>query len=72
MSAMDAFNTPTTAALGVSISVIEAPVGGLTNSVLPSTFSMVPRTRCVCCAEAVVTANAAANAATVKIRVVFI
>src|SRR5579864_2617531 len=71
MSAMVAFTTPTISALSASVSVTGAPSGPLISSVLPSTFSIVPFTRCVCCADALVTAMAAAKAAAVKIRMVF-
>src|SRR5262249_33967597 len=73
MSATVAFSTPTTTALSASVRVTGAPpLDDLISSVLPSTFSMVPRTRCVSCAEAVVRAIAVANAAVVNIRTVFI
>src|SRR5580704_8994616 len=52
MSARVAFTTPTTKALSVRLRVIAAPSGPLTIRVLPSTFSTVPFTRCVCCAKA--------------------
>ena len=46
--------------------------GCLMYSVLPSTLSRVPATRCVvgCCANAVETANTAAKAAAIMIRMV--
>src|ERR1700722_18228190 len=48
------------------------PLAALMYSVLPSTLSRVPATRCVvgCCADAVETANTAARATAVMIRIV--
>ena len=48
------------------------PLAALMYSVLPSTLSRVPATRCVagCCADAVATANTTAKAAAVVIRIV--
>ncbi len=49
------------------------PLADLMYSVLPSTLSIVPATRWVCCcAHAVETANAAAKAAAAIIRIVLI
>src|SRR5437763_11653222 len=57
MSASVAFTTLTTTALPVRVSVACVPSRVFTPSVLPSTFSMVPRRRvvCGCCAQADVT-----------------
>src|SRR5215470_19251316 len=64
MSASDAFTTLTTTALPMSASVAGAPSRVFSVSVLPSTFSMVPRSRTVCCcASADVVAYAATKAA---------
>jgi hypothetical protein len=72
MSATDAFNTPTTTALSASDTVTGAPpLDDLISSVWRWTFSIMPRTRCACCAEATVTATAVTKAAVVKIRTVF-
>jgi len=61
----------TTSALSASFSMT-GPLAALMYSVLPSTLSRVPATRCVvgCCADAVETANTAAKAAAVMIRIV--
>jgi hypothetical protein len=70
MLATDAFNTLTTTALPARDTVTGAPpLDDLISSLLPSTFSIMRRRRCVCCAEATVTA--AMNAAVVKTRIVF-
>src|ERR1700730_1831901 len=71
MSATDAFTTPTIRALSASFRG-SGPLAALMYSVLPSTLSMVPLTRWVCCAEAVETANTVAKAAAVRIRIVLI
>src|ERR1700689_2376240 len=63
MSAAVAFTRTTTSALSASVRVT-GPLADLMYSVLPSTLSMVPATRWVCCwAHAVETANTAARAA---------
>src|SRR5262249_40520688 len=62
ISASEAFTTPTIVALPVSVSVAAAPSRVFTDSVLPSTFSMVPRSRWVC-ARAGEIASAAMKAA---------
>src|SRR5262249_54926010 len=62
ISASEAFTTPTIVALPVSVSVAAAPSPVFTDSVLPSTFSMVPRSRWVW-ARAGETASAARRAA---------
>ena len=67
MSATEALSTPTTAALSVSVTVAGVPFGVLMVSVLPSTLSIVPRRRCVCCAEAAVQVVPKEEAATAKI-----
>src|SRR5712672_217898 len=70
MSAADAFTRATTSALSASFSVT-GPLADLMYNVLPSTLSRVPATRWVgCCAHAVETANTAAKAAAVMIRIV--
>src|SRR5258707_12688264 len=70
MSAADAFTRATTSALSASFSVT-GPLADLMYNVLPSTLSRVPATRWVgCCAHAVETANTAAKAAAVIIRIV--
>jgi len=69
MSATVAFTTPTISALSASVRV-SGPLADLMYSVLPSTLSMVPLTRWVCCPEAVETANTVAKAAPVRIRIV--
>src|SRR5258708_5619493 len=72
MSAAVAFTRATISALSVSVRVT-GPLADLMYSVLPSTLSIVPATRWVCCcAHAVETANAAAKAATAIIRIVLI
>src|SRR5262249_18036908 len=72
MSAADAFTRATTSALSASFSVT-GPLTDLMYNVLPSTLSRVPATRWVgCCAHAVETANTAAKAAAVIIRIVLI
>src|ERR1700758_485061 len=69
MSAADALIRATTSALSASFSMT-GPLDALMYSVLPSTLSRVPATRCVagCCADAVETANTAIRAAAVMIR----
>src|SRR5262249_4399273 len=52
MSASVAFSTPTTWALLVSVTLSVAPSRAFTVSMLPSSASIVPRTRVACCAEA--------------------
>src|SRR5438128_4154180 len=71
MSAADALIRATTSALSASFTMT-GPLAALMYSVLPSTLSRVPATRCVvgCCADAVETANTAAKAAAVIIRIV--
>src|SRR5260370_33607175 len=71
MSAADALIRATTSALSASFSMT-GPLAALMYSVLPSTLSRVPATRCVvgCCADAVETANTAAKAMAVMIRIV--
>src|SRR6266850_1490150 len=70
MSAAVAFTRATTSALSASFSVT-GPLADLMYNVLPSTLSRVPATRWVgCCAHAVETANTAAKAAAVIIRIV--
>src|SRR5215467_11139184 len=70
MSAADAFTRATTSALSASFSVTW-PLADLMYNVLPSTLSRVPATRWVgCCAHAAETANTAAKAAAVIIRIV--
>src|SRR5262249_13909191 len=65
MSDIDAFSTPTTAALPVSVMCTSPPVRDLTDSTLPSSLSMVPRTRvlCACAAPTIRTVATAAAAA---------
>ena len=69
MSASEAFTTPMTCTLFVSMTVRVPPSRDFTESALPSTFSIVPRTRCVCgcCAKAGETASAAITAAPASI-----
>src|SRR5262249_6886407 len=71
MSAADALIRATTSALSASFSMT-GPLAALMYSVLPSTLSRAPATRCVvgCWADAVETANTAAKAAAVMIRMV--
>src|SRR5580704_1417684 len=71
MSAADALIRATTSVLSASFSMT-GPLAALMYSVLPSTLSRVPATRCVvgCCADAVETANTAAKATAVIIRIV--
>src|ERR1700730_18540043 len=71
MSAADALIRATTSALSASFSMT-GPLAALMYSVSPSTLSRVPATRCVvgCCADAVETANTAAKATAVMIRIV--
>src|ERR1700722_15222306 len=70
MSAAEAFTRATITALSASVSV-NGPLADLMYSVLPSTLSMVPATRWVCCcADVVETANTVAKAAAATIRVV--
>src|SRR5580704_12767906 len=72
MSAAVAFTRATTTALSVSVRVT-GPLADLMYSVLPSTLSMVPATRWVCCcAHAVETANTAATAAAAITLIVLI
>src|SRR6516225_6211435 len=67
-SAREALTTPPMRTLSLSVSLSSAPSRDLTATVLPSTFSMVPRTRTFCAwAETALSANVAANAATQKI-----
>ena len=53
MSAIEAFTTATISALSVRASLSPAPSVDFRVSTLPSTFSMVPRTRRVCAVAAV-------------------
>src|ERR1700722_20180690 len=72
MSAADAFIRATINALSASVRVT-GPLADLMYRVLPSTLSMVPATRWVCCcADAVETANTAVKAAAATIRIVII
>jgi len=72
MSAAVAFTRATITALSVSVRVT-GPLADLMYSVLPSTLSMVPATRWVCCcAHAVETANTAARAAAAITLIVLI
>src|SRR6266849_3019454 len=72
MSAAVAFTRATISALSASVRVT-GPPADLMYSVLPSTLSIVPATRWVCCcAHAVETANTAAKAAAAIIRIVLI
>src|SRR3984957_8008909 len=57
MSESDALTTPATCALSVSLTVTSLPSRVLTRNVLPSAFSIVPRTRTGCCACAAVTVS---------------
>src|SRR5438477_10303172 len=69
MSAADALIRATISELSASFNMT-GPLAALMVSVLPSTLSRVPATRCVagCCADEVETANTAAKAAAVMIR----
>jgi hypothetical protein len=70
MSAAEALTRATITALSASVRVT-GPLADLMYSVLPSTLSMVPATRRLCCcADAVETANTAVKAATAMIRMV--
>src|ERR1700719_1729052 len=72
MSAAVAFTRATISALSASVRVT-GPLADLMYSVWPSTLSIVPAPRWVCCgAHAVETANAAAKAAAAIIRIVLI
>src|SRR5215468_4422453 len=72
MSAAVAFTRATMTALSASVRVT-GPLADLMYSVLPSTLSMVPATRWVCCwAHAVETANTATKVAAATIRIVLI
>src|ERR1700722_7536930 len=72
MSAAEAFTRATITALSASVSVT-GPLADLMYSVLPSTLSMVPATRWVCCcAHAVETANTAATVAAAITLIVLI
>src|SRR6516165_1825380 len=65
ISASEAFTTPTIVALPVSVSVAAAPSRVFTDSVLPSTFSIVPRSLWVCAtAGEIASAAKAAHAST--------
>src|SRR5690242_2702916 len=70
ISASDALTTPTIAALAVSVRVCAVPSVAFTTTVLPSTFSIVPRMRMVCCADAPERPSAASTAAAATIRIV--
>src|ERR1700730_7710385 len=72
MSASEALVTPTISALSAKVTVCAAPSFDFTVSVWPSTFSMVPLRRCVCCAEADETAKAATRATPARIPILFI
>src|SRR6202521_371669 len=68
-SAREALTTPRMAAVSLSTSLSSAPSRDLTAKLLPSSFSMVPRTRTFCAwAETALSANVAANTATTKTR----
>src|SRR5580704_5959255 len=69
MSASEALCTATISALSVSATVCAAPSFDFTITVLPSTCSIVPATRCPCgcCAHADETAKAATRATPAKI-----
>src|ERR1700722_10896307 len=70
MSAADAFTRATITALSASVRVT-GPLADLMYRVFPSTLSMVPATRWVCCcADAVETANTAVKAAAATILIV--
>src|SRR5262252_1067905 len=70
MSAADAFTRETITASSASVRVT-GPLADLMYSVLPSTLSMVPATRWVCCcADAMKTAKTAAKAAVATIHIV--
>src|SRR5580658_5314418 len=72
MSAAVAFTRATITALSASVRVT-GPLAAFMYSVLPSTLSMVPATRWVCCcAHAVETANTAARAAAAITLIVLI
>src|SRR5260370_38644546 len=72
MSAAVAFTRATISALSASVRVT-GPLADLMYNVLPSTLSMVPATRWVCCwAHAAETANTVAKAAAAIIRIVLI
>ena len=51
MSPIEAFTTPTTSTLLLSAILRLAPSDAFTSKVSPSSFSTVPLTRTVCCAE---------------------
>src|SRR5712691_8410730 len=72
MSESEAFSTPTTCTLPVSTIWRSLPSRDLTESVLPSSFSIVPRTRAVCCADADDMTHAAASAARARIGNAFL
>src|SRR6516165_6066866 len=66
-SAREALTTPPMRTLSLSTSLSSAPSRDLTIKTLPSSFSMVPRTRTFCAwAETELSANVAANIATTK------
>src|SRR3979409_531167 len=67
-SASVALTMPTTAASLGSMSGTTAPSSAFTLRALPSTFSIVPRTRTVCCAKADETEIAATRAAQASVR----
>src|SRR5215471_18412309 len=67
-SAREALTTPPTRTLSLSTSLSSVPSRDLTAKLLPSSFSMVPRTRTFCAwAETEFNAHVAANVATTKI-----
>src|SRR5437763_900876 len=69
-SASEALTTPRILALSLSVSLSSPPSRDLTVTTLPSTFSIVPRTRTFCaCAETEVSAKAVATAAAARTRV---
>src|SRR5215467_12304751 len=66
-SAREALTTPPMRTLSFSTSLSSAPSRDLTAKLLPSSFSMVPRTRTFCAwAETELSGNVAANIATTK------
>src|SRR5258708_10046880 len=66
-SAREALTTPPMRTLSLSTSLSSAPSRDLTAKLLPSSFSMVPRTRTFCAwAATELNANVAANVATTK------
>src|SRR5215813_10563227 len=73
ISANVAFSTPTTWALLVSVTLSVAPSRAFTVRVLPSSASIVPRTRVACCAEAEhITSDTIAAASVIRLAACFI